>query len=144
MAGILGAAVAPRGRAAPSGLKESRRRCGDSPRRASVFASAELFLLLDRSLLLLRQEAVEVAGVQLRANKGRIAENALEETQIGSDAADHILAQRHAHAGNRRVARRGIGDELGEKRVEVTRELSSPHRCRNPLECQGRMVVRGA
>ncbi len=67
------------------------------------------------------EQAVEVAGVDVRGAEVGVGEDAAEEVDVGRDAADDILVQRAQHAVDGRLARGRVGDELGEHGVVVER-----------------------
>src|SRR5690606_18109333 len=74
-----------------------------------------------RLLLLFLQPLLEVMDVLATLLEADVGQNPLLQRDIGADAIDHHLAERHAHAADRGLAVGAVDDQLADHRVVVRR-----------------------
>src|SRR5690606_38524255 len=75
----------------------------------------------DRLVLALGQALFQVVDVLAAGLEALVAHDPLLQRDVGLDAVDHHLAQRHAHAADCGLAVRAVHDQLADHRVVVRR-----------------------
>src|SRR5690606_3140088 len=84
-----------------------------------AWASAARSTDRQRAVLVFGQALFQVVDVLAAGPETGVGHDPLLQRDVGADAVDHHLAQRHAHAGDRLLAVGAVHDQLADHRVVV-------------------------